>query len=136
MTSLGLGTPASGVTGELRATGTITAHYSDDRLKTRVGNIIGALEKVNQLNGFLYYPNEIAQSLGYEYQLEVGVSAQEVKKVQPEIVVPAPIDEQYYTVRYEKLIPLLIEAIKEQNKQFNEIKTLVQELKDTLLNNK
>ena len=49
------------------------------------------------------------------------MSAQEVQKVQPEIVVPAPIDENYFTVRYEKLIPLLIEAIKEQQKQIDEL---------------
>ena len=56
---------------------------------------------------------EIAQALGYEAKREVGVSAQEVQAVQPEIIAPAPIDNQYLTVRYERLIPLLIEAIKE-----------------------
>lgn len=131
-----MGTPASGTTGEIRATNIITSHFSDDRLKTRVSNIINALEKVNQLNGFLYYPNQMAQDLGYTYQLEVGVSAQEVKKVQPEIVVPAPIDEKYYTVHYEKLVPLLIEAIKEQNKKVEDLETLFRELKDSSLNNK
>jgi hypothetical protein len=127
--SLGVNTAASGTAGEIRATNNITAYFSDDRLKTRVSNIVDPLEKIKTLNGFTYYPNNIAQALGYKYQLEVGVSAQEVQKVQPEIVVPAPIDEKYFTVRYEKLIPLLIESIKEQQLQIDELKKQINYLK-------
>jgi hypothetical protein len=113
--SLGVGTAASGTSGEIRATNNITAYYSDDRLKTRLGDIENALDKVCSLTGFYFEPNETAQALGYEVIREVGVSAQAVQAVLPEVVVPAPIDEQYLTVRYEKLIPLLIEAIKDLN---------------------
>jgi nucleotidyltransferase/DNA polymerase involved in DNA repair len=63
--------------------------------------------------------------LGYAKIREVGVSAQEVQQVLPEIVAPAPIDEQYLTVRYERLTPLLIEAIKELRQEINEIKRLL-----------
>lgn len=111
--SLGINTAASGTAGEIRATNNITAYYSDDRLKTKLGNIQDALAKVKTLSGFYYEANQTAQDLGYEAVREVGVSAQQVQAVLPEIVVPAPIDEKYWTVRYEKLIPLLIEAIKE-----------------------
>jgi hypothetical protein len=97
----------------ITATGNITAHFSDDRLKTRFGNITGALAKVKTLDGFYYEANETAQALGYRPIREVGVSAQSVQAVLPEVVVPAPIDEQYLTVHYDKLVPLLIEAIKE-----------------------
>ena len=105
----------------LVSTGDVTAFFSDDRLKERKNNIENALDKVESLNGFYYIPNELAQELGYEPTLQVGVSAQEVQKVLPEVVVPAPIDEQYLTVKYEKLVPLLIEAIKELKEKLNRI---------------
>ena len=120
--SLGVGTAASGTAGEIRATNNITAYFSDERLKTRLGEIVNALEKVSKLSGFYYEPNEIAQALGYDKVREVGVSAQEVQSVLPEIVVPAPIDDKYLTVRYEKLVPLLIEAIKELKAEVEELK--------------
>jgi hypothetical protein len=122
LASLGVGTAASGTAGEIRATNNITAYYSDDRLKTRLGNIEDALAKVRTLSGFYYEANETAQALGYEAVREVGVSAQQVQAVQPEIVVPAPIDDRYLTVRYERLVPLLIEAIKELDVELQSIK--------------
>ena len=93
----------------------VTAYYSDDRLKTRLGNIENALDKVSSLTGFYYEANEIAQALGYKVRREIGVSAQDVQKILPEIVAPAPIDNQYLTIDYERIVPLLIEAIKELN---------------------
>jgi hypothetical protein len=120
--SFGVGTAASGTTGEIRATNNITAYYSDDRLKTKLGNITNALDMVSTLNGFYYEANETAQALGYTVQREVGLSAQEVQKILPEIVVPAPIDDQYLTIHYEKLIPLLVESIKELRAEIEELK--------------
>ena len=120
--SLGVGTAASGTAGEIRATNNVTANYSDDRLKTKLGSIENALDKVKSLSGFYYEANEVAQALGYKVEKEVGVSAQQVQAVMPEVVVPAPIDDKYLTVRYEKLIPLLIEAIKELELQVSELK--------------
>ena len=113
ITSLGVGTAASGTTGEIRATNNITAYYSDDRLKKRLGSVENALDKVRTLDSFYYEANETAQELGYEPIREVGISAQQVQAVLPEVVVPAPIDDKYLTVRYERLVPLLIAAIKE-----------------------
>jgi hypothetical protein len=108
--------------GAITATGNITAYYSDDRLKTRIGNITGALDKVRSLDAFYYEANQTAQELGYEAVREVGVSAQQVQAVLPEIVAPAPVDAQYLTVRYERLVPLLIAAIKELEAQVKELK--------------
>ena len=122
VSSLGVGTAAPTTAGEIRATNDIIAYYSDDRLKTRLGNIEHALDKVKTLTGFRYHANELAQSLGYEPKPEVGVSAQDVQRVFPEIVVPAPIDENYLTVKYEKLIPVLIEAIKELSQELDAVK--------------
>ena len=120
--SLGIGTAASGTAGEIRATNNITAYYSDDRFKTNLGNIPNALDKVQTLNGFYYEANELAQSYGYEKKMEVGVSAQQVQAIMPEVVAPAPIDENYLTVRYERLVPLLIEAIKELKAEVDALK--------------
>jgi hypothetical protein len=121
--SFGVGTAASGTTGEIRATNNVTAFYSDERLKTKTGDIENALDKVCQIETMLYHANETAVALGYDASIqEVGVTAQSVQKVQPEIVVPAPIDDKYLTVRYEKLVPLLIEAIKELKAQVAELK--------------
>ena len=120
--SVGVNTAASGTAGEIRATNNITAYYSDDRLKNKLGPILNALSKVKSLNGFYYEANETAQELGYEAIREVGVSAQEVQSILPEIVVPAPISDKYLTVRYEKLIPLLVEAIKELSEEVERLK--------------
>ena len=124
--SLGIGTAASGTTGEIRATNNITAYYSDDRLKTRLGTIENALDKVKNLTGFYYEANDVAQSLGYTVQKEVGLSAQTMMNVMPEIVTTAPIDDKYLTIWYEKTVPLLVEAIKELSNEVEEIKKKLQ----------
>ena len=122
VTSLGVGTASSGTTGEIRATNNITAYFSDERLKTNLGNIQNAVEKVLTLNGFYYEPNETAQKLGYKVKREVGLSAQQVQRILPEVVVPAPIDANYLTLHYDKIVPLLVEAIKEQAGEISELK--------------
>ena len=112
--SLGVGTAGSTTAGEIRATNNITAFYSDERLKDVLGEIDNALSKVKELRGVYFKENETAKSLGYDNdKRQVGVIAQEVQKVLPEVVTEAPIDEKYITVWYDKLVPLLIEAIKE-----------------------
>ena len=114
---------ALSVSGSITAGSDITAFASDDRLKRDKVGISGALDKVLSLNGFTYNFNETAGNLGFNTEVRyAGVSAQEVKKVLPEAVKPAPVDNKYDTVQYEKLVPLLIEAIKEQQVQIDELK--------------
>jgi hypothetical protein len=135
--SFGVNTNASGTAGEIRATNNITAYYSDERLKTFSGKILNALDKISQLNGYYFTENDIAKEFGFNNnKQQVGLSAQEVEKVLPEVVTEAPFDiaqdengnefsksgEMYKTVWYDKLVPLLIEAIKEQQLQIEELK--------------
>jgi len=119
-------------TGNIVATGNVTAYYSDERLKTNLGRIERALEKVRSLEGFRYVENELARSFGYTTkEPQLGVSAQAVQRIAPEVVSLAPFDmtgdgkvdgdgkiysksgENYLTVDYSRLVPLLIEAVKE-----------------------
>jgi hypothetical protein len=112
--SLGIGTAASTTTGEIRATNAITSYYSDERLKENIETITNALDKVLSLRGVTYNANQLAESFGYtNKEKQVGVLAGDVQKVLPEAVKPSVINPEYLTVQYEKIIPLLIEAIKE-----------------------
>ena len=128
------------VPNQILATSDITAYYSDERLKEKRGNITNALDKVKSLNAFYYVNNELAKSYGYnEDKLQIGLSAQQVKSVMPEVVKRAPFDmavnedgteysktgEEYLTMDYGKLTPLLIEAIKEQQSQIEELKNII-----------
>ena len=121
--------------GLVRSTGDVVAYYSDDRLKNRIGNIESALDKVNQLNGFTFTPNEESVRLGLdpEGKVRVGVSAQEVEAVLPEAVTDAPVNIEhgtdYKTVQYEKMVPLLIEAIKELTQENKSIRAELEILK-------
>jgi len=126
-----VGTAASGTTGEIRATNNITAFYSSDkRLKENIVNIPNALDKLMDINGVEFdWSSEYMEAHGGQDDLfnrkhQVGVIAQEVEKVLPEIVADRP--DGYKAVRYEQLVPLLIEAIKELK---TEIDTHKQECK-------
>jgi hypothetical protein len=130
--SLGVNT-AAGPTGTLRATSTITSFYSDIRLKDNIEYIKNAGEKLYSLNGIFYKQNAHAEKFGYhDYKKQVGVIAQEVQKVLPEIVTLAPFDigeneqsksgENYLTVQYQYLIPLIVETIKEQQREIEALR--------------
>ena len=109
------------ISGNLYVTHDVFTSYSDEHLKNVKGEITGALDKLRQLTGFIYEPNELALSLGIPMKTDVGVSAQKVQIVQPEVVGPSPVDSKYLTVRYERLVPLIIEAIKELDDKVNKL---------------
>jgi hypothetical protein len=119
---LSLGTTAAAGAGEVLATGNVVAYYSDDNLKTKLGKIENALDKIEELEGFYYEANQTAQDLGYKVKREVGVSAQKTQGIMPEIVHAAPIDNKYLTVDYERFAPLFIEGIKELRAELRSIK--------------
>jgi hypothetical protein len=101
----------------------IIAFASDERLKTNFKPIENAVDKVLKLRGFTYNFNEIGEELGFDTTIRhSGVSAQEVQAVLPEAVCPAPASDEYLTVKYDKLVPLLIEAIKELKEEIEELK--------------
>jgi len=126
--ALGVGVTPSGTGGRIDASNDIVAYSSSDiRFKKNTTPISDALFKVQQIQGieFDWIPSE--EHHGYEGH-DVGVVAQEVIKVLPEVV---QIRESgYMAVKYEKMIPLLIEAIKEQQEQIVELKQQIEEIKD------
>ncbi len=104
------------VSGAIRATGTITAN-SDISLKKNLAKIENALEKVEQINGYTYEFKED------DSKRHAGVIAQEIQGVLPEIVNKG--NDGILGVEYGNISALLIEAIKEQQAQINELKALL-----------
>lgn len=133
MNALGVNT-AAGTQGTIRATGDITAFFSDERLKTKIDSIHNALEKVKYIEGFFYRANDLAASFGYEQnKIHVGLSAQKVQDVLPEVVELAPFDSEYrdgryesvsgnnyLTMHYDRVVALLVEAIKELDQKLED----------------
>jgi len=149
--------------GAINARTEITAYGSDERLKENIRTIDGALDKVKSLDGVYYDWKDMVEEVGFfpsRRKDEAGVIAQQVEKVLPQAVALAPFDadfgrdengkptgesgdwqsrsgENYLTVKYEKLAPLFIEAIKEQDAKIEaqaaeiaELKAMVQKLLD------
>ena len=120
---------------ELSVVGDVVANTSDKRLKTKIVNIDSPLEKISKINGVYFNWNETAKELTGKdtEQREVGFIAQEVQSILPEIVKQAPFDtiehtnesksgENYLTIQYEKIVPLLVECIKELKLEIEELK--------------
>ncbi len=105
------------VNGNLNVTGDITAFYtSDQRLKDNIIPIPDALEKIISISGNTYHWNDKSDKRGSD----VGVIAQEILKILPEAVITR--DNGYFAVDYQKLIPLVIEAIKELKSEIDDLK--------------
>jgi hypothetical protein len=121
--------------GKISSTGNITAYASDGRLKTNIETIDNPIEKIKKIRGVTF---DWVDNITSEYDFhpsskhETGVIAQEIQEVVPDAVVTAPFngnytaksgtDHNFLTVDKEKIIPLLIEAIKDQQKQIDELK--------------
>ena len=116
--SLGVGTAGSGTSGEIRAIHEVTAYYSSDvALKTNIKPISNPLEKVLSLGGYNFdWKDKVLKDRGGEdgffvRKNDVGILAHEIEQVIPEIVVTR--SDGTKAVKYEKIIPLLIESVKE-----------------------
>jgi len=120
--SFGVGTAASGTTGQIRATNDVTAFYSSDvALKENITNIPDPIESLKKLNGVLFdWKEDWIKKQGGEdgyfvRKKDVGVIAQEVEKVLPEAVAQRP--DGVKAVKYDRLTCLLIEAVKKLSDQ-------------------
>jgi hypothetical protein len=116
------------VSGAITATGNITAYYSDARLKSAIMTISNPIDKLMQLRGVNWTWNtEECGKAGFtpESTFDSGVIAQEVQAVLPQAVGPAA-NSEYLALRVSNygLVALLIEAVKEQQKQIDKLKAL------------
>jgi hypothetical protein len=120
--ALGVGVNASATAGRIDASNDIVPFSSSDlRLKENVQNITDPIEKIKKLNGIEFdWIQEFESAHGYTGH-DTGVIAQEVQEVLPTAV--RTNASGYLAVRYEKLIGLLIEAVKEQQIQIDDLKS-------------
>ena len=108
------------ITNELRVGDNITAYYSSDiSLKDNIRPIESALFKVQQINGVTFDWNEKSTKLQQQKGHDVGLIAQEVEKVLPEVVEIR--EDGIMAIQYEKVVPLLVESIKELTKRVEEL---------------
>tara|TARA_R100000742_G_C4226386_1_gene48924 strand:+ start:169 stop:636 length:468 start_codon:yes stop_codon:yes gene_type:complete len=132
---IGAGTDPSSiqfqVTGQIAATDNITAYYSSDiSLKDNIRPIESALFKVKQIGGYTFTWNEKSHEIQQEKGKDVGLIAQEVEKVLPEVIQIR--EDGIKAIAYDKVVPLLVESIKElsqmlekQSKEIKRLKVLV-----------
>jgi len=101
---------------------------SDERKKANIQPMANAIEKVQSLNGYTYefLPNEQEIAKGDQPMPAAGVMAQDLKQVLPEAVNETQSGE--YFVNYSAIVPLLIEAIKTQQTQIDQLESQIQEL--------
>jgi hypothetical protein len=111
----------------INGTGYITAGVwstSDKRYKQQIKPLEGVMDKISKLNGYTYtYKTEEFPAKGFDSRSHIGLIAQELKEVFPELVKEDA--KGYYAVNYEGMIPVLLEAVKSQQKQIDELKALV-----------
>jgi hypothetical protein len=118
--------------------GALTQNASDERLKNNIKIIPNAIDKIKQLKGVSFEWNQ--ELYETSRTTDIGVIAQDIQKVLPDAVSLAPFDtnfddytsksgENYLTVYYEKIIPLLIEGIKEQENKIQKLSAEIEILK-------
>lgn len=129
-----IGMGISNPTVRLQVNGDIIANSiagsSDLRFKSNIKPVENALAKVKSLRGVYFNWNQKAfPEKNFNDKTELGFIAQEVEKVLPEVVFKDTTPEEYRSIKYDKVVALLVEAIKEQQKQIDSLKIQVQKLK-------
>jgi hypothetical protein len=122
------GTTITATTSDFRVTGNVTAYASDKRLKTNIKIIENPIEKIKKIRGVEFDWLDDIENFNPKHKHETGVIAQEIEAVIPDAVSPAPFNEEYKTVDKDKIVALLIEAIKEQQKEIEKLKEEVSSL--------
>jgi len=130
--------------GALSVHNNITAFTSDERLKENVRVIDSPLSKIMKINGYYFDWNKKSKEFGLKPRFEkndVGFLAQEIQEVMPQVIAPAPFDQEmdpvtndyssisgddYLTVQYERIVPLLLEAIKELKGEVDDLRSQIQ----------
>lgn len=130
--NIGIGTTAPSA--KLQVNGDIIANSiagsSDIRFKKNIKTVENALDKVKALRGVYFnWKQEAFPDKNFGAQDELGFIAQEVEQVVPEIVSKENTKDEYRSIKYDKLVALLVEAIKEQQKQIDSLKVLVKKNK-------
>jgi len=123
--AIGVGVAASTTDGRGDFSNDVVAFStSDKRLKENIKPLDNALEKVLKISGVSFDWKELTEeekkTIHGNEGHDVGVIAQEIEEVLPEVVTER--DSGYKAVKYEKIVPLLIQAIKEQQQQIEELK--------------
>ena len=122
--------------GDFVISGSVSASGSDDRLKKNKVGITSALSKVCAMEGFIYEWNDVADKIGMtDGEKHLGLSAQTVEPLVPEVVVINDSlvnhddgTNDYKTIKYERLVPLLVEAIKDLKTENDSLKTRISAL--------
>tara|TARA_Y100001938_G_scaffold118620_1_gene163996 strand:- start:332 stop:772 length:441 start_codon:yes stop_codon:yes gene_type:complete len=110
--------------GDVVADGDVVAYNSsDERLKDNIQVIKGSLDKIGDIRGVEFDWNDKSPAWARERGHDVGVVAQEVQKILPEIVVERK--NGYLGVDYKRIVPLLIESIKELKEEVEILKKKV-----------
>jgi hypothetical protein len=128
--SLGIGMAASGTSGRIDAAGDIVAFSTSDKnFKENITPIPNALDKISKISGNTYdWKVENKDIHGFEGN-DVGVIAQEIEAVLPQLVTTR--ETGYKAVKYDKLVALLIEGIKEQQTQIHSLTLEIEKLKES-----
>ena len=127
----------TGSEGSIGTTGNIIAYVSDERVKTDFEPIENAVDRLNNIAGYKFTWNDKA-SVRRRGKREYGLIAQEVLKEFPEMIAKfehstsdierGAFDGELYTVLYDRLVPVLVEAVKQQQKEIEELKQKFEDL--------